>query len=347
MSSPKIFGVTILIVAGIFLLTRYFLRRQLKGEDYSLVRQLVLAAIIFVGIGGIILAVPVSEDNVPIKLEVLGILGIIISSAIALSATSILGNALASLQLRSAKSFKPGDFIKINDFSGKVSKRGLFYVEIQTPKRNLINLPNLFLANNPLEVTPEKKPLITTTVSLGYDVPHTQIAACLLDAADRAKLVDTFVYITELGDFSVVYQISGCSKDNERLLTHQSMLNEKVLDVLHEAKIEIVSPAFMNQRQVNKQVFIPKKQIISDLNALEPESSPEDILFDRAILAGSIEKKKEKFHEVLERIKEIEKHKQEADTTEQEKLDGQLTRAQNFKQELEKQIQEDETKLKN
>ena len=38
-----------------------------------------------------------------------------------------------------------------------------------------------------------------------------------------------------------------------------SISSESPLDVLHEEEIEIMSPKFVNQRQIGDTIFIPKK----------------------------------------------------------------------------------------
>lgn len=89
---------------------------------------------------------------------------------------------------------------------GRVSKRGLFHTEIQTEDRDLITLPNLYLVSHPVTTVRNSGTIISSTVSLGYDVPRGRIEASLLRAAQNAGLQDPFVRIFELGDFSVSYR---------------------------------------------------------------------------------------------------------------------------------------------
>jgi hypothetical protein len=74
-----------------------------------------------------------------------------------------------------------------------------------------------------------------------------------------------------------------------------------VIDLLHEKKIEIVSPAFMNQHRVDDKSFIPKIQV--QIPSEKQDKSPEDLIFDEAIEAQELEKKREY-------IKELEKKKE-------------------------------------
>jgi hypothetical protein len=74
-----------------------------------------------------------------------------------------------------------------------------------------------------------------------------------------------------------------------QLLSAKSNLRKYILDVLHKNRVEIVSPSFMNQRQLAAGVeFIPHTQrpaIKKDDNS----SSPEDMIFDKAEKASEIE----------------------------------------------------------
>ena len=56
--------------------------------------------------------------------------------------------------------------------------------------------------------------------------------------------------VISLDDFSVLYRVSGFLAEVKNLITVKSTLKKRVLDVLHENGVEIVSPAFMNQRQL-------------------------------------------------------------------------------------------------
>ena len=75
-----------------------------------------------------------------------------------------------------------------------------------------------------------------------------------------------------------------------------SLLNANVMDELHNRKIEIVSPSFMNQRNSNEKAFIPK-EILKNEN-LTLEQLPEDLVFDEAIKSEEIEKKKDQLEEL-------------------------------------------------
>ena len=72
------------------------------------------------------------------------------------------------------------------------------------------------------------------------------------------------------------------------IITAESRLNACVLDALHAADIEIVSPNFMNQRPVGDTVFIPKKVNKLDQVEVDQTKAPENVIFDKADVAESL-----------------------------------------------------------
>jgi len=320
----------------IFLLAKKLLSRQIKGHsDKGLIRSIILFLIVFIGIISIILSLPMSPDQ---KSSVTSLIGIVLSAVLGLSSTTFIGNAMAGIALRLRKSFRPGDFISVNDIFGRVTEQGLFHTEIQTINRDLTSLPNMTLATNPVKVTRSSGSFISVECSLGYDVNRLKIEEALLKAAKEAGLNDPFVHIISLGDFSIVYRVHGLLKDVKSIVSAKSRLTATVIDALHAAKIEIVSPNFMNQKQVGDTVFIPKKYRTTDKEVLE-ENTPENVIFDKAEEAEGIEKRKEVVAKMEEKIKnEKENLKNVGDKTEKVKLEEKIKKTTELKEKLVEKI---------
>jgi len=303
----------IAIFLGLFFLLHLVLRWKYKEEHKkTLFSQLLFFALAIIAIVSLVIALPL--DRV-LQERVLGLLGILLSGAIALSATTLLGNALAGLMMRGVRNFRLGDFIDIDGNFGRVTERGLFHVEIQTADRNLVTLPNLVMVTNPLKVFQPSGTIITTKISLGYDVSHEKIKALLIEAARKTGLEDPFVYILELGDFSILYKVSGLLKQTEKVLSMRSRLNEEVMMALHNAAVEIVSPVFENQRNVTTQKFIPPKvtAAIPQKAALQPEKR----VFDKAETAGELTQQVEKLASTEQLIAELREQAKTAQTDEE------------------------------
>ncbi len=302
---PALITVLVAIVVVSLAYRLLFKRRDpLSGSRIS--RQLFIAALIGIFLVVVILELPIGDAP---RGQLLSLLGILVTAAIALSSTTLLGNAMAGLMLRSVRNFKPGDFIIVDSHRGRVSELGLLRTEIQTDKRNLTTLPNLYLINNPVTVVRPSGTFIAATVSLGYDVPRHSVEACLAEAAENAGLTDPFVFVLELGDFSITYQTAGFLEEVKYLISAESKLRECMLDALHDAGIEIVSPTFMNQRQLPAdRRFIPRdaRQIVQKPAA--EEARPEELMFDKAEVAESEAKAAEQLKAVVQEMEKIQKN---------------------------------------
>lgn len=305
---------TILITIGIYYLTKWVLDKSSKGKaDWGIIRSIILFSIFLVGAIAIILAIPMDAST---KGNISSLIGIVLSAVFALSSATFMGNGMAGIMLRTINSFKPGDFIRTEDHFGRVTEMGLFHTEIQTENRDLTTIPNLFLTTNPVKVIRTSGTFISGVCSLGYDVNRVKIENALLDAVERTGLKDGFVRITDLGDFSVVYKVFGLLEDVKTIISMESKLNAMILDALHDVGIEIVSPKFMNQRQVGETVFIPKKVRKAEKAKVDDVAAPENVIFDKAEEAESIEKLKDKLNDADSKLKIAQTELKEAETEE-------------------------------
>ncbi len=291
----------IAVVASLFLIN-YLLRRDVHGE-LSVSKQLLMLTLTAAGMLMFIFSLPMSETS---RGQILSLLGIVVTAVIALSSTTFVANIMAGLMLRAVNSFGPGDFIKSETFFGKVTERGIFHTEIQTEDRDLTTLPNMVLVNNPVTVVRNSGTVITATVSLGYDISHVRIEEILKQAAEESGLLDAFVLIIDLGDFSVNYRVGGFTEEVSRLLSIKSNLRKNILVKMHESGIEIVSPNFMNQRALDPKVPVIPASVHS-APVQESETTPEDLIFDKADSAAEREQLKQEKAAAKERLDEIAK----------------------------------------
>ncbi len=276
------------VIAGLTIADRLLIDKPRLHRRYRVWRQLAMIVITMVALVVLVLSLPVEES---LRAELLGLLGILFTGIVAFSSTTFVANIMAGLMLRSVRSFNPGDFIEVDTFFGKVTERGLFHTEIQSEHSDLITLPNLFLATKPVRVMRSSGTVLSCEVSLGYDVPHREVEQLLREAAVNAGLEDPFVQILSLGDFSVTYKAAGFYRDVRHLLSQRSALKASVLDTLHGAGIEIVSPTFMNQRPLTaQQRFVPPPaSVLPEEQTGVEELFPETLVFDKANRAERIQ----------------------------------------------------------
>ncbi|MGB5687552.1 MAG: mechanosensitive ion channel family protein [Candidatus Electrothrix sp.] len=240
--------------------------------------------------------------------------GIIISATIAISSTTFISNFMAGIMLSSISRFRPGNFLSVGKYFGKVTVRGLLHTEIQTEDSDLTTLPNLYLLTNPCKVVRKEKTVISATVSLGYDVPHAQVKNLLTKAAAEVPLEEPFVQVAHLGDYSVEYRVAGILKNVKKFLATRSKLRENILDALHHAEIEIVSPTFMFTRTLS-----PKKQIIPETDEQHSidDLAMDSVIFDKADEAESIDNMHSRYEIMVEQIKAIEARIKKTDSEEE------------------------------
>lgn len=301
-------GVITLLLGALHL---WMHRHQPADPDAHLPRQLMVLGAWALGLLLLILALPVSDTT---RGQVLSLVGLVITALIALSSTTLVANMMAGLLLRIVNSFRPGDFIRVGEHFGRVSERGLFHTEMQTEDRDLMTLPNMHLITNPVTVVHDTGTIISATVSLGYDVHRKQIEQLLKQAAAEAELNDPFVQILDLGDFSVVYRIAGRLDDVGSLITARSRLRACMLDTLHDAGVEIVSPTFMNQRpQTDNQKAIPRPYRNTLLtNDDEAQPKVEEMVFDKAEQASQDTQRRKRIDELKQSLSQMPEDKKDS-----------------------------------
>jgi small-conductance mechanosensitive channel len=318
-------SVTLIAAIVLLLVVRSSLEKRMARVTEGRFRlQLIMLGLSLALLVLIIMVLPVPEAS---RAQLLSLLGILLSAAIALSSTTLLGNIMAGIMLRAVRAFGAGDFICSGEHFGRVSERGLFHVEIQTEDRDLTTLPNMYLATHPVTVINKKGTIVSATLSLGYDVPHTKIEALLIEAGGKAGLEEPFVQVLELGDFSVTYRIAGLYQEVKQILTKRSELRARVLDVLHGAGVEIVSPTFMNTRAVGETRFIPVAKRKKAAKEPEDKAGPESVVFDKAEQAELVEDLRERHRLMGEDLKKMEGSlRDQKDEAEREKLQSQIDR---------------------
>lgn len=270
---------------------------EFSGER-KLPRQLVMFGLIAVGAVAIALALPVSDST---RNQVIALIGVLLSGVVAFSSTTIVSNLMAGLVLHMTKPFRTGDFIRVEDYFGRVAGRGLFNTEIQTERRELVYLSNTFLISHPVSVVRSSGTIVSAVLSLGYDVHHSRVKSLLIAAARETGLEEPFVKIVELGNYAITYRVSGLLTEVKGMLSARSNFYETILDTLNEAGIEIVSPTVMSQRHLADDARIVPDEIDESLPV--ESSKPEEILFDKAEQAEQREKAR---FDLQEEIQELE-----------------------------------------
>lgn len=309
--SPMVRPLIVLTSVVILLvLTERALRsRETSRAQPRFATHLLMLVASLAGLVAIILTLPIASDT---RGQLLNFLGLVLTGAIALSSTTIIGNAMAGVMLRAVRNFSAGDLLRVGDHFGRVSERGLFHTEIQTETRDFTTLPNMYLVSTPVTVIRSSGTLIATELSLGYDANRAEVEKRLLNAAKAVGLEDPFVHITDLGDFSVTYRIAGKLVDQKEkqgrtsaplILTNESRLRGAIMDALHGAGIEIVSPTFMNTRAfATEHAFVSEPKRFAEA---EPDGpAAEEVMFDKAEVVSKLEDERQAVAEEIQAVRE-------------------------------------------
>ena len=184
--------------------------------------------------------------------------GLFLGVLAALGSSAIANNVISGLMLIYTRAFREGDRVEINGVTGVVQERALLVTRIQTPRNELVSIPNATVigasvVNFSFSQREIKQPIaIATSVTLGYDVPWRTIHALMLQSAREttgvSDLQEPYVLQTALNDFHVSYEVTAFVSDPSRYRESLSELHGRLQDRFAEAGIEILSPAVQSLR---------------------------------------------------------------------------------------------------
>ncbi len=320
---PVLLTITFAIVALLIIRAILRVRERRIGVSFPFSHQIAMLTITALAVVAIVLTLPVEAT---VRGQLLSLLGIVLTGMIAFASTTFVANAMAGLMLRAVSNFRGGDWIRVGDQFGRVTERGLFHTELQTEDRDLTTLPNLYLVTNPVVVVRASGTIVSAQLSLGYDCNRAEIETLLIEAGLAANLEDPFVQILELGDFSITYRIAGFLSEVQHLLTVRSRLRGQVLDSLHRAGVEIVSPNFVNQRQLDTTSILPQQS--SAIPIADEAPPPEERIFDKANLQASVEALNTERDGLLQTIADLNKERPKALHGRQQRIDSEVERIQ-------------------
>ena len=296
---PLVLTIAIVVLGRV--LVNWGLKRRWKDQSEAQFRfQVIMLILTLAGVLAIVIALPIDDG---LRAQLLSLIGILLSAAIALSSTTFIGNIMAGIMHKVVGNARPGDFITVQDLTGRITEMGLLHTEIQTEFRDLVTVPNLYMVTHPMKVVRRSGTIVTGEVSLGYDVQRRAAERVLKQATEVAGLTEGFVQVRELGDFSITYRVAGFLEDVKSLISARSTLREAMIDALHDAQIEIVSPTFMNTRALDPgQAIFPLEARVPDR---APKTQAEDIAFDKAEDAATIERIRQAIEETSAELESL------------------------------------------
>ncbi|MBU43169.1 MAG: hypothetical protein CMN76_08130 [Spirochaetaceae bacterium] len=198
-------------------------------------------------------------------------ISIFLGFMLSLGSSAIIANIMAGIVITYMRPFRVGDRVKIGETEGKILEKTLLVTRIRTVKNVEITIPNgtvlaSHIINYSTAIAREDTEglILDTTVTIGYDVPYTQVQELLIQAATIVPDVKAdpppFVLQTSLDDYYISYQINCYTDKPEDMPRIYSNLHQRILEKFNEAGVEIMSPHYYALRDGN-QITLPEGNI--------------------------------------------------------------------------------------
>jgi small-conductance mechanosensitive channel len=223
---------------------------------------------ILLGVAGVVAAYPYIPGS---GSKVFQGAGLFVGVLAALGSSAIASNIISGLMLIYTRAFREGDRVEINGVVGVVQDRALLVTRLQTPRNELVSIPNATVigasvVNFSFARREIRQPVaLATTITIGYDVPWRQVHALMLAAARSvAGITDEvapFVLQTALNDFHISYELNAFVRDAATYRETLSAVLAALQDQFAAAGVEILSPAYHAIRNGDRSTVPPQPSL--------------------------------------------------------------------------------------
>lgn len=193
--------------------------------------------------------------------------GLFVGVLAALGSSAIATNIISGLMLIYTRAFREGDRVEINGVVGVVQDRALLVTRLQTPRNELVSIPNATVigasvVNFSFSRREIQQPVaLATTITIGYDVPWRRVQELMLAAARSvsgiSEEIEPFVLQTSLNDFHISYELTAFVRDPGTYRQTLSQVLAALQDTFAAADVEILSPGYHAIRNGNAST-VPK-----------------------------------------------------------------------------------------
>lgn len=182
-------------------------------------------------------------------------MSVLLGLMVSLGASSIVGQGAAGLILTYTRTMRAGEFVRVGENEGTVTRMGMFTTTIRTGLGEELTLPNSLITGtvtkNYSRAVHGPGFIVDTVVTIGYDTPWRQVEAMLIEAAQRTAGVlhvpAPRVFQTALSDYYPEYRLVAQAIPSEPRPRAEimSMLHANIQDVFNEYGVQIMSPHYM------------------------------------------------------------------------------------------------------
>ena len=182
---------------------------------------------------------------------------VLVGLMLTLGSAGLITQAMSGLVVVYSRSCQKGDFVDINGVQGVVTEVAALATKVVNVNNEEITIPNSVVVSSPIrnfsKLGARQGTLLTTRVTLGYEVPWRQAHALLLGAARKtAEIRDVpapYVYQRALSDFYVEYELFASIDEPARRIPVLSALHASILDEFNQHGVQIMSPHYLGQPQ--------------------------------------------------------------------------------------------------
>jgi small-conductance mechanosensitive channel len=193
-------------------------------------------------------------------------LSVLLGLMVTLGSTGIINQVISGLFVVYSKSVRATDYVRIGDVEGEVIDVGPLATKLRTPRQEEITIPHSVLVGttttNYSRLAGENGMAVTTTVTIGYDVPWRQVHALLQLGASRTRGLRREpaprVVQRELSDVCVQYMLLAHLEQGANRAAVLSELHAQIQDAFNEFGTQIMSPHF--EAQPEKPVVVPRSK---------------------------------------------------------------------------------------
>ena len=192
-------------------------------------------------------------------------LGLLVGVMISLGSTGLVSQAMSGLAVVYSRALAVGDTVRLGETEGVVSEVGLLSTKIVALRGEEVTIPNTVViggaVRNFTRLATAGGPLVTTSVTIGYDAPWRQVEQLLVAAARATRGIGAepppFVLQRSLSDFFVDYElVARLAVDPVERPQVLSELHAHVQDAFNAAGVQIMSPHFV--LQPDRPVVVPR-----------------------------------------------------------------------------------------
>jgi small-conductance mechanosensitive channel len=266
----------VIAVVVVLLITRWFVRLiriffdkvasgsiSLPGLERETARTTQALIIIIVWLLALVAAYPYIPGSDTAAFQGLSVL---IGLMVTLGSTGIINQVISGLFVVYSKSVRAEDYVRVGDIEGEVIEVGFLATKLRTPRQEEITIPHSVLVGTATtkysSLAGDNGMAVTTSVTVGYDVPWRQVHALLQLGAARTEGLrrqpPPRVMQRELSDVCVQYMLLAHLEDGRNRAAVLSELHAQIQDAFNEFGTQIMAPHF--EAQPEKPVVVPKSK---------------------------------------------------------------------------------------